>query len=67
MFAYGQTGTGKTFTMQGGNDSETMGVGPRAVDQLFDSLRERFENQNEAAVNEYNFELQEEEEIKLGT
>ena len=53
--------------MQGGNDSETMGVGPRAVDQLFNSLRARFQNQNEAAVNEYDFEGQEEEERKLGT
>ena len=39
VFAYGQTGTGKTHTMQG-TDADP-GVAPRAVTQLFDSLRRR--------------------------
>eukprot|EP00092_Neocalanus_flemingeri_P020555 GFUD01022268.1.p1 GENE.GFUD01022268.1~~GFUD01022268.1.p1 ORF type:complete len:1112 (-),score=327.91 GFUD01022268.1:215-3550(-) len=49
VFAYGQTGTGKTFTMEGGDgrDDPTMtwendptsGIIPRALAQLFDELR----------------------------
>lgn len=38
-FAYGQTGTGKTFTMQGELGShELKGVVPRAVEEIFASL-----------------------------
>ncbi|KAA8544993.1 hypothetical protein F0562_019790 [Nyssa sinensis] len=33
IFAYGQTGTGKTFTMEGTNDSP--GIVPRALEELF--------------------------------
>lgn len=49
VFAYGQTGTGKTFTMEGGEmrnetgvswDSDpTSGIIPRAMAQIFDTLR----------------------------
>lgn len=44
IFAYGQTGTGKTFTMEGfGSGGDTMGVAnleargiiPRAIEQIF--------------------------------
>jgi kinesin family protein 11 len=51
VFAYGQTGTGKTFTMEGGEmqneagirwDSDpTIGIIPRALAQIFDTLREQ--------------------------
>ncbi|KAH8326249.1 hypothetical protein KR067_004087 [Drosophila pandora] len=37
IFAYGQTGSGKTYTMDGVPDS--VGVIPRTVDLLFDSIR----------------------------
>ncbi|KAH8293876.1 hypothetical protein KR054_005994 [Drosophila jambulina] len=37
IFAYGQTGSGKTYTMDGVEDS--VGVIPRTVDLLFDSIR----------------------------
>uniref|UniRef100_B3P5C7 Kinesin-like protein n=2 Tax=Drosophila erecta TaxID=7220 RepID=B3P5C7_DROER len=37
IFAYGQTGSGKTYTMDGVSDS--VGVIPRTVDLLFDSIR----------------------------
>ncbi|KAI5430855.1 Kinesin-like protein KIN-14U [Lathyrus oleraceus] len=33
IFAYGQTGTGKTFTMDGTN--EQLGIIPRAIEELF--------------------------------
>ncbi|KAL9237653.1 hypothetical protein vseg_012174 [Gypsophila vaccaria] len=44
VFAYGQTGTGKTYTMEGGTRSkggelcDEAGVIPRAVRQIFDML-----------------------------
>ncbi|KAI4364136.1 hypothetical protein MLD38_020267 [Melastoma candidum] len=44
VFAYGQTGTGKTYTMEGGMNSKSSeltaetGVIPRAVRQIFDTL-----------------------------
>jgi len=51
VFAYGQTGTGKTFTMEGGErrneagvswDSDpTSGIVPRALAQLLDTLQEQ--------------------------
>ena len=40
VFAYGQTGTGKTHTMEGDvSDPEQKGVIPRAVEEIFDQLR----------------------------
>ena len=43
MFAYGQTGTGKTFTMEGGDKKSdpTSRIIPRALAQISDSLREQ--------------------------
>ena len=41
VFAYGQTGTGKTHTMEGSlNDEEQKGVIPRSVDAIFDMLKD---------------------------
>ena len=36
VFAYGQTGTGKTYTMEGSN--KYPGMGPRAISELFESI-----------------------------
>ena len=50
VFAYGQTGTGKTFTMEGGekrntglgwDQDPTSGIIPRALAQILDSLKEQ--------------------------
>ncbi|KFK32797.1 hypothetical protein AALP_AA6G289700 [Arabis alpina] len=41
IFAYGQTGTGKTFTMEG--TPQNRGVNYRTVEQLFEVARERRE------------------------
>lgn len=47
VFAYGQTGTGKTYTMEGERSEEDLsweddphsGIIPRAISQLFDALK----------------------------
>ena len=33
IIAYGQTGTGKTYTMEGFNSAEERGIIPRAIEQ----------------------------------
>lgn len=38
LFAYGQTGTGKTYTMEGWKDRDHCGVIPRAINQICESL-----------------------------
>ncbi|KAI9989268.1 hypothetical protein PInf_019429 [Phytophthora infestans] len=45
VFAYGQTGTGKTYTMQGdlSPGSESAGIIPRSVHCIFDALEARGE------------------------
>ena len=42
IFAYGQTGTGKTFTMEGikNGNSELRGVIPNAIDHIFRYITE---------------------------
>ncbi|KAM8954228.1 kinesin-like protein KIFC1 [Pelodytes ibericus] len=42
IFAYGQTGSGKTYTMEGPDDlsADTMGMIPRAIQQIFCSAEE---------------------------
>ncbi len=41
IFAYGQTGTGKTFTMEGDiNDVDRKGIIPRSFESLYQSLNE---------------------------
>ena len=38
--AYGQTGTGKTYTMEGGenHNQEERGIIPRAVEEIFNYI-----------------------------
>lgn len=38
LFSYGQTGAGKTHTMQGGRTLEAQGIIPRAVAKVASSL-----------------------------
>ena len=45
IFAYGQTGTGKTYTMEGDiQDEVKKGIIPRSVEKLFDGVAEADEN-----------------------
>lgn len=39
IFAYGQTGTGKTFTMEGSDESaELLGLVPRSINYIFQAI-----------------------------
>ena len=38
IFAYGQTGAGKTYTMEGDLESDNEGIIPRAVSYIFTIL-----------------------------
>jgi len=62
VFAYGQTGTGKTHTMEGViDDPELQGVIPRAVDSIFTTLSTRDDAEYSAKcsfLELYNEELQ---------
>ena len=40
IFAYGQTGTGKTYTMEGFNSSDERGIIPRSIEQIFRHIQE---------------------------
>jgi Tfp pilus assembly pilus retraction ATPase PilT len=39
IFAYGQTGTGKTFTMEGVDAPELKGIIPRSIEWIFNSIK----------------------------
>ncbi len=39
MFSYGATGSGKTYTMEGGQTEEHRGMIPRSVDQIFHQIQ----------------------------
>ena len=45
IFAYGQTCAGKTYTMEGGATEETMGLVPRSVRMIFETL-EKYESED---------------------
>lgn len=49
VFAYGSTGTGKTFTMRGGKDLKSRGVIPRLLSGIFRRAR-KMEKDNEGRV-----------------
>ena len=39
IFAYGQTGTGKTFTMEGTDNPDLKGIIPRTIDWIFNNIK----------------------------
>ena len=39
IFAYGQTGTGKTFTMEGNDNERDKGIIPRSIDWIFSNIK----------------------------
>jgi hypothetical protein len=45
IFAYGQTGTGKTFTMEGGSSPESKGIIPRTIEWIFDAIKKMTDQQ----------------------
>ena len=62
VFAYGQTGTGKTFTMEGVNEPpELRGIIPRAFHQIFDAIATRGGSDTEFLVRASYLEIYNEE------
>lgn len=45
IFAYGQTGTGKSFTMEGKDDPELRGIIPGAFNYIFETIARESESQ----------------------
>eukprot|EP01006_Ploeotia_vitrea_P000873 TRINITY_DN103811_c0_g1_i1.p1 TRINITY_DN103811_c0_g1~~TRINITY_DN103811_c0_g1_i1.p1 ORF type:complete len:647 (-),score=79.12 TRINITY_DN103811_c0_g1_i1:107-2047(-) len=45
MFAYGVTGSGKSYSMYGGSTEATRGIVPRAVDYLFQLCQDQLEEE----------------------
>ena len=41
IFAYGQTGTGKTFTMEGNDNERDKGIIPRSIDWIFNNIKNK--------------------------
>ena len=39
IFAYGQTGTGKTYTMEGNDNERDKGIIPRSIDWIFSNIK----------------------------
>ncbi len=39
IFAYGQTGTGKTYTMEGNDNERDKGIIPRSIDWIFTNIK----------------------------
>uniref|UniRef100_A0A0N5AQP8 Kinesin-like protein n=1 Tax=Syphacia muris TaxID=451379 RepID=A0A0N5AQP8_9BILA len=60
LFTYGVTGSGKTYTMNGGSTDETMGILPRVLDVLFNSLPNRVDKCVFAPDGRNGFEVREE-------
>ena len=51
IFAYGQTGTGKTFTMVGDFDNETYkGIIPRSFDYIFSQIKQDKEHKYNISI-----------------
>jgi len=46
IFAYGQTGTGKTFTMEGEETPKDRGITPRSFDSIFHLIKSSSNNTN---------------------
>ena len=47
IFAYGVTGSGKTYTMSGEGDGHQHGVIPRSLSLLFDTIHQEAERQKD--------------------
>ena len=62
IFAYGQTGTGKTFTMEGVNHDDALkGIIPRAFQHVFEAIEARRKPDSEFLVRASYLELYNEE------
>ncbi|VDD90492.1 unnamed protein product [Enterobius vermicularis] len=65
LFTYGVTGSGKTYTMNGGNNDETAGVLPRILEVIFKSLPNRADKCVFAPDGRNGFEVREEFDAAL--
>ena len=68
MFAYGQTGTGKTHTMEGSlDDDENRGIIPRSAQAIFERLKDVKNHFTESSVTAQYLEIYNEELADLLT
>ena len=68
MFAYGQTGTGKTHTMEGSlDDEENRGIIPRSAQAIFERLKDVKNHFTESSVTAQYLEIYNEELADLLT
>lgn len=65
LFTYGVTGSGKTYTMNGSSTEETMGILPRVLDVIFNSLPNRVDKCVFAPDGRNGFEVRQEFEAAL--
>jgi hypothetical protein len=68
MFAYGQTGTGKTHTMEGSlDDEDNRGIIPRSAQAIFERLKDVKNHFTESSVTAQYLEIYNEELADLLT
>ena len=53
VIAYGQTGTGKTYTIEGGDSKEGRGVVPRCSEEIFNYIQNRAETDSKFLVSSH--------------
>lgn len=65
VIAYGQTGTGKTFTMEGSRQGTGKGLAPRAIEDIFEFIENDSEAHSKFLVRASYFQIYNEVQLLL--